>query len=71
MTESLSGAPRVYRGAAARLGDEMLRRSLGDHEAVCDAIAAGDSGRPAEAMVRHIVETAIDFRLLTRQELFR
>ena len=71
MTESLSAALRVYRGAAARLGVEMLRRSLADHKAVYDAIDTGEPDAAADAMVRHIVETAVDFRLLSRQELLR
>ena len=47
----------------------MLRRSLQDHEAILNAIAASDPDAARDAMLRHIVETVVDFHIVSREDL--
>jgi GntR family transcriptional regulator, transcriptional repressor for pyruvate dehydrogenase complex len=69
MTDATGETLRLYRETAARLGPAMLRRSLQDHEAIFEAIARSDPGGARDAMVHHIVETVIDFRIVSREEI--
>lgn len=69
MLDSIAEAIRIYREAAVRLGTGLLLRSLHDHTAVYDGIVAGDAGRARDAMLHHIVETAVDFHVVAREEL--
>jgi GntR family transcriptional repressor for pyruvate dehydrogenase complex len=69
MTDATGETLRLYREAAARLGPAMLRRSLQDHEAILNAIVAADPDAARDAMLRHIVETVIDFHIVSREEL--
>lgn len=60
---------RLFREAAARLGPAILRRSLQDHEAILVAIVNSDPDGARDAMLRHIVETVIDFHIVSREDL--
>jgi GntR family transcriptional repressor for pyruvate dehydrogenase complex len=67
--DSIAEAIRTYREATARLGTPLLVRSLRDHTAVYDAIVQSDGPAARDAMLHHIVETAIDFHVVAREEL--
>lgn len=69
MLQSLAGPLRVFREGAARLGSSMLTRSLSDHAAIDEAIRAHDDAAATEAMLRHIVETNVDFHIVAHEEL--
>jgi GntR family transcriptional repressor for pyruvate dehydrogenase complex len=69
MLDSIAEAIRAYREAVVRLGAALLLRSLHDHTAVYDAIVAGDANGAREAMLHHIVGTALDFHVVAREEL--
>jgi GntR family transcriptional repressor for pyruvate dehydrogenase complex len=69
MTDATGETLRVYREAAARLGPAMLRRSLQDHEAIAKAIAGQDPDGARAAMIHHIVETVIDFHIVSPEEI--
>lgn len=69
MTDATGETLRLYREAAARLGPALLRRSLQDHIAIQEAIVNGNSDRARDAMLRHIVDTVIDFHIVSREDL--
>ena len=69
MTDATGETLRVYREAAARLGRAMLKRSLQDHEMIYTAIAEGSPDSARDAMLRHIVETVVDFHIVSREDL--
>jgi GntR family transcriptional repressor for pyruvate dehydrogenase complex len=69
MLESIADVLRVFREAACRLGQRILIQSMEDHRAVYEAIARGDESGASEAMVRHIVDTAVDFHIVAREEV--
>ncbi len=69
MTDATGETLRQYREAAARLGSAMLRRSLQDHQAVYAAINNGDPESARDAMLHHIVETVVDFHIVSREDL--
>ena len=69
MADATGETLRLYREAAARLGPAMLRRSLQDHGAILDAIVRGEPDGARDAMLRHIVETVIDFHIVSREDL--
>lgn len=64
MTQTMGEVFHVYRQATATLGDELLERSYRDHAAIYDAITAGDQLAAQDAMVHHIVDTAVYFELV-------
>lgn len=67
--DSIAWAIRSYREATARLGASLLLRSLRDHTAIYEAIATGDANAAREAMLGHIVDTAVDFHVVARAEI--
>jgi GntR family transcriptional regulator, transcriptional repressor for pyruvate dehydrogenase complex len=69
MLETVADLLRVFREAASRLGPQILARSLADHRGIYEAIAISDEGAASAAMVRHIVDTAVDFHIVAREEV--
>jgi GntR family transcriptional repressor for pyruvate dehydrogenase complex len=69
MTDATGETLRQYREAASRLGPAMLRRSLHDHIAIHGAISKGNADASREAMLHHIVDTVIDFHIVSREDL--
>jgi DNA-binding FadR family transcriptional regulator len=69
MTDATGETLQVYRESAARLGPAMLRRSLQDHEAIAAAIGNRDPAEARAAMIHHIVETVIDFHIVSPEEI--
>lgn len=69
LTDAVGEITRTYREAAARLGPALLKRSLEDHLAVYEGLRQGDPDTAHQAMLRHIVETVIDFNIVSRDEL--
>jgi len=69
MTDATGETLQVYRESAARLGPAMLRRSLQDHQEIAGAIAEQDAAGARAAMLHHIVETVIDFHIVSPEEL--
>jgi len=70
MMDSLAETLRIYREAALRLGVSMQLRALEDHRAIFDAIRRGDAEEAQQAMLRHIVDTLVDFRIIAREEIW-
>jgi GntR family transcriptional repressor for pyruvate dehydrogenase complex len=69
MTAAVGEITRTYREAAARLGPAMLKRSYEDHVVILRSLEDGDPEEAHQAMLRHIVETVVDFDIVSRDEL--
>jgi GntR family transcriptional repressor for pyruvate dehydrogenase complex len=69
MTAAVGEITRTYREVAARLGPAMLKRSYEDHVAIFSSLERGDPNTAHQAMLHHVVETVIDFDIVSREEL--
>ncbi|MGN9847034.1 FadR/GntR family transcriptional regulator [Nonomuraea sp. H19] len=68
LLQALEQPLRMFRESVSRLGRPLLTRSYNDHLAIYEAINGGDEGAAAEAMLRHIVQTNVDFDIIARDE---
>lgn len=69
MLQSLAGPLRAFREGVARIGAQILTRSLSDHIAIDEAIRSSDDVAAIEAMLTHVVETNVDFHIVAREEM--